>query len=202
MFGVFLLFCASFHSLSLKYLCFLPLRALMWWFPLQVSDRQSYLVLSLALCLLLGVLLCLQCCCSSSHSPKASHAPLPKSNHYPSPKRFASTSLFHTIPVNVTLCLCASVQAARITQLFSDMKLCNRHLIPGTCRSLTILGFFKCQYVWWHVYKLYECHTRFLPIRCFSSYDDMSLKRRVTSQLVRSKSFQLPSTEGETPSSH
>ncbi|KAM4574115.1 SUN domain-containing ossification factor isoform 1-T1 [Fundulus diaphanus] len=33
------------------------------------------------------------------------------------------------------------------------------------------------------------------PKRCFSSYDDMSLKRRVTSPLVRSKSFQLSSTE-------
>ncbi|XP_047230471.1 SUN domain-containing ossification factor isoform X2 [Girardinichthys multiradiatus] len=84
----------------------------------EVSDRQSYLVLSLVLCLLLGVLLCLQCCCSSSPSPKANFTPLPKSNHYPSPKR------------------------------------------------------------------------------CFSSYDDMSLKRRVTSPLVRSKSFQLSSTEG------
>ncbi|MEQ2299285.1 hypothetical protein AMECASPLE_013720, partial [Ameca splendens] len=83
----------------------------------EVSDRQSYLVLSLVLCLLLGVLLCLQCCRSSSPSPKANFTPLPKSNHYPSPKR------------------------------------------------------------------------------CFSSYDDMSLKRRVMSPLVRSKSFQLSSTE-------
>ncbi|KAF6738320.1 SUN domain-containing ossification factor [Oryzias melastigma] len=33
------------------------------------------------------------------------------------------------------------------------------------------------------------------PKRCFSSYDDMSLKRRVTCPLVRSKSFQLPSSE-------
>ncbi|XP_032427274.1 SUN domain-containing ossification factor isoform X5 [Xiphophorus hellerii] len=83
----------------------------------EVSDRQSYLVLSLVLCLLLGVLLCLQCCRSSSPKPKANFTPLPKSNHYPSPKR------------------------------------------------------------------------------CFSSYDDMSLRRRVTSPLVRSKSFQLSSTE-------
>ncbi|XP_043984817.1 SUN domain-containing ossification factor isoform X1 [Gambusia affinis] len=83
----------------------------------EVSDRQSYLVLSLVLCLLLGVLLCLQCCRSSVPKPKANFTPLPKSNHFPSPKR------------------------------------------------------------------------------CFSSYDDMSLRRRVTSPLVRSKSFQLSSTE-------
>lgn len=83
----------------------------------EVSDRQSYLVLSLVLCLLLGVLLCLQCCRGSSPKPKTNFAPLPKSNHYPSPKR------------------------------------------------------------------------------CFSSYDDMSLRRKVTSPLVRSKSFQLSSTE-------
>ncbi|KAM3620090.1 uncharacterized protein V6R79_018210 [Siganus canaliculatus] len=83
----------------------------------EVSDRQSYLVVSLVLCLSLGLLLCLQCCRSSSPSTNASAAVLPKSNHYPSPKR------------------------------------------------------------------------------CFSSYDDMSLKRRVTCPLVRSKSFHLSSTE-------
>ncbi|KAM4549282.1 SUN domain-containing ossification factor isoform 2-T2 [Odontesthes bonariensis] len=83
----------------------------------EVSDRQSYLVVSLVLCLLLGLLLCLQCCRSSSPSPSTNTAALPKSNHYPSPKR------------------------------------------------------------------------------CFSSYDDMSLKRRVTCPLVRSKSFQLSSAE-------
>uniref|UniRef100_A0A673CA97 SUN domain-containing ossification factor n=1 Tax=Sphaeramia orbicularis TaxID=375764 RepID=A0A673CA97_9TELE len=76
----------------------------------EVSDRQSYLVVSLVLCLSLGVLLCLQCCRSSSPNPSTSTAVLPKSNHYPSPKR------------------------------------------------------------------------------CFSSYDDMSLKRRVTCPLIRSKS--------------
>uniref|UniRef100_A0A8C2XR36 SUN domain-containing ossification factor n=1 Tax=Cyclopterus lumpus TaxID=8103 RepID=A0A8C2XR36_CYCLU len=85
----------------------------------EVSDRQSYLVVSLVLCLSLGLLLCLQCCRGSScPAPKTIAAPLPKSNHYPSPKR------------------------------------------------------------------------------CFSSYDDMSLKRRVTCPLVRSKSFHLSSTEG------
>ncbi|XP_041861351.1 SUN domain-containing ossification factor isoform X2 [Melanotaenia boesemani] len=83
----------------------------------EVSDRQSYLVVSLVLCLLLGLLLCLQCCRSSSPSPSSNIAAIPKSNHYPSPKR------------------------------------------------------------------------------CFSSYDDMSLKRRVACPLVRSKSFQLSSTE-------
>ncbi|XP_069378436.1 SUN domain-containing ossification factor isoform X2 [Paralichthys olivaceus] len=84
----------------------------------EVSDRQSYLVVSLVLCLSLGLLLCLQCCRSSSPSPSSTAVALPKSNHYPSPKR------------------------------------------------------------------------------CFSSYDDMSLKRRVTCPLVRSKSFHLSSTEG------
>uniref|UniRef100_A0A8P4K5I2 SUN domain-containing ossification factor n=1 Tax=Dicentrarchus labrax TaxID=13489 RepID=A0A8P4K5I2_DICLA len=84
----------------------------------EVSDRQSYLVVSLVLCLCLGLLLCLQCCRSSSPSPNTNAAVLPKSNHYPSPKR------------------------------------------------------------------------------CFSSYDDMSLKRRVTCPLVRSKSFHFSSTEG------
>ncbi|XP_060934809.1 SUN domain-containing ossification factor isoform X2 [Limanda limanda] len=84
----------------------------------EVSDRQSYLVVSLVLCLSLGLLLCLQCCRGSSPSPSSTAAVLPKSNHYPSPKR------------------------------------------------------------------------------CFSSYDDMSLRRRVTSPLVRSKSLYLPSSEG------
>uniref|UniRef100_A0A667YZE4 SUN domain-containing ossification factor n=1 Tax=Myripristis murdjan TaxID=586833 RepID=A0A667YZE4_9TELE len=83
----------------------------------EVSDRQSYLVVSLVLCLSLGLLLCLQCCRSSTPNAHTNTAALPKSNHYPSPKR------------------------------------------------------------------------------CFSSYDDMSLKRRVTCPLVRSKSFQLSSTE-------
>ncbi|KAM7012694.1 SUN domain-containing ossification factor isoform 2-T2 [Tautogolabrus adspersus] len=84
----------------------------------EVSDRQSYLVVSLVLCLFLGVLLCLQCCRNSSPKPITNTAAVPKSNHYPSPKR------------------------------------------------------------------------------CFSSYDDMSLKRRVASPLVRSKSFHLSTTEG------
>ncbi|XP_034736455.1 SUN domain-containing ossification factor isoform X2 [Etheostoma cragini] len=84
----------------------------------EVSDRQSYLVVSLVLCLSLGLLLCLQCCRSSSPTPNTNAAALIQGNHYPSPKR------------------------------------------------------------------------------CFSSYDDMSLKRRVAYPLVRSKSFHLSSTEG------
>ncbi|XP_051954705.1 SUN domain-containing ossification factor isoform X3 [Xyrauchen texanus] len=80
----------------------------------EVSDRQSYLVLSLILCLMLGLLLCMQCCRSSPNHNSSST--IPTSNHYPSPKR------------------------------------------------------------------------------CFSSYDDMSLKRRVSCPLVRSKSVQLPTS--------
>ncbi|KAL6107494.1 suco [Pungitius sinensis] len=83
----------------------------------EVSDRQSYLVVSLVLCLSLGLLLCLQCCRSSPPLATTIAAALPKSNHYPSPKR------------------------------------------------------------------------------CFSSYDDMSLKRRVTCPLVRSKSFHMTTSE-------
>ncbi|TSK58137.1 SUN domain-containing ossification factor [Bagarius yarrelli] len=81
----------------------------------QVSDRQSYLVVSLLLCLALGLLLCMQCCCSSSSNNK--NPVIPVSNHYPSPKR------------------------------------------------------------------------------CFSLYDDMSLKRKVSCPLIRSKSFQLPPSD-------
>lgn len=65
---------------------------------LQVSDRQSYLVVSLVLCLFLGLVLCLQCCRSSSPSPKTSAATLPKSNHYPSPKRFVTHAHMHILP--------------------------------------------------------------------------------------------------------
>ncbi|XP_049573335.1 SUN domain-containing ossification factor isoform X5 [Syngnathus scovelli] len=90
----------------------------------EVSDRQSYLVASLAVCVSLGLLLCLQCCRSSCAAPRPDTASattttvaLPKSQHYPSPKR------------------------------------------------------------------------------CFSSYDDMSLTRRVMCPLVRSKSFHLSSTD-------
>ncbi|XP_041125920.1 SUN domain-containing ossification factor-like isoform X3 [Polyodon spathula] len=83
----------------------------------EVSDRQSYLVIALVLCVCLGLLLCVQRCGSNSPAQEVFSLPVPKSNHYPSPKR------------------------------------------------------------------------------CFSSYDDMSLKRRVSCPLVRSKSFQLPASE-------
>ncbi|XP_069050504.1 SUN domain-containing ossification factor isoform X2 [Lepisosteus oculatus] len=84
----------------------------------EVSDWQNYLVISLVLCLSLGLLLCVQRYRNSAPLQKRPDSSIPKSNHYPSPKR------------------------------------------------------------------------------CFSSYDDMSLKRRISCPLVRSKSFQLPTTEG------
>nr|XP_029488756.1 SUN domain-containing ossification factor [Oncorhynchus nerka] len=80
----------------------------------EVSDRQSYLVVSLVLCLCLGLVLCLQCCWSAN-THTVTHT---TGNHYPSPKR------------------------------------------------------------------------------CFSSYDDLSLKRRVSCPLLRSKSFTFPTSEG------
>uniref|UniRef100_A0A4W5NQT7 SUN domain-containing ossification factor n=1 Tax=Hucho hucho TaxID=62062 RepID=A0A4W5NQT7_9TELE len=79
----------------------------------EVSDRQSYLVVSLVLCLCLGLVLCLQCCWSAN-THTVTHTAV---NHYPSPKR------------------------------------------------------------------------------CFSSYDDLSLKRRVSCPLLRSKSFTFPTSE-------
>ncbi|XP_067846815.1 SUN domain-containing ossification factor isoform X2 [Heptranchias perlo] len=83
----------------------------------EVSDRQSYLVVSLALCIILAVLLCVQRCWNNPLSRDVHSPVVPKSNHYPSPKR------------------------------------------------------------------------------CFSSYDDMNLHRRTSFPLIRSKSFQLPTTE-------
>lgn len=115
----------------------------------QVSDRQSYLVVSLVLCLFLGLLLCLQCCRGSSPSPSTNAAALPKSNHYPSPKRFV-------------ICL---------------LQVIARYIVLILVINVNILSL----------------------ARCFSSYDDMSLKRRVTCPLVRSKSFHLCSTEGKNP---
>ncbi|XP_045562447.1 SUN domain-containing ossification factor isoform X3 [Salmo salar] len=79
----------------------------------EVSDRQSYLVVSLVLCLCLGLVFCLQCC-RSANTQTTTHTAV---NHYPSPKR------------------------------------------------------------------------------CFSSYEDMSLKRRISCPLVRSKSFTFPTSE-------
>ncbi|XP_071262336.1 SUN domain-containing ossification factor-like isoform X1 [Salvelinus alpinus] len=79
----------------------------------EVSDRQSYLVVSLVLCVCLGLVFCLHCC-RSTNTQTTTHTAV---NHYPSPKR------------------------------------------------------------------------------CFSSYEDMSLKRRVSCPLVRSKSFTFPTSE-------
>ncbi|NXF44970.1 SUCO factor, partial [Oceanites oceanicus] len=83
----------------------------------EVSDRQTYLVISLVLCVILGLVLCVQRCRSTSQFCEDYFSKIPKSNHYPSPKR------------------------------------------------------------------------------CFSSYDDMNLKRRTSLPLVRSQSFQLAGKE-------
>ncbi|XP_041334927.1 SUN domain-containing ossification factor isoform X4 [Pyrgilauda ruficollis] len=83
----------------------------------EVSDRQTYLVISLVLCLILGLVLFVQRCRSPSQFCGDYLSKIPKSNHYPSPKR------------------------------------------------------------------------------CFSSYDDMNLKRRTSLPLVRSQSFQLAGKE-------
>ncbi|KAM6165261.1 SUN domain-containing ossification factor isoform 4-T4 [Erethizon dorsatum] len=83
----------------------------------EVSDRQSYLVISLVLCVVLGLMLCMQRCRNTSQFDGDYISKLPKSNQYPSPKR------------------------------------------------------------------------------CFSSYDDMNLKRRISFPLIRSKSLQLTGKE-------
>ncbi|XP_057583322.1 SUN domain-containing ossification factor isoform X2 [Hippopotamus amphibius kiboko] len=83
----------------------------------EVSDRQSYLVISLILCVVLGLMLCMQRCRNTSQFDGDYISKIPKSNQYPSPKR------------------------------------------------------------------------------CFSSYDDMSLKRRTSFPLIRSKSLQLTGKE-------
>ncbi|KFO28497.1 SUN domain-containing ossification factor isoform X2 [Fukomys damarensis] len=83
----------------------------------EVSDRQSYLVISLVLCIVLGLMLCMQRCRNTSQFDGDYISKLPKSNQYPSPKR------------------------------------------------------------------------------CFSSYDDMNLKRRTSFPLIRSKSLQLTGKE-------
>ncbi|XP_058166125.1 SUN domain-containing ossification factor isoform X2 [Dasypus novemcinctus] len=83
----------------------------------EVSDRQSYLVISLILCVVLGLMLCMQRCRNSSQFDGDYVSKLPKSNQYPSPKR------------------------------------------------------------------------------CFSSYDDMNLKRRTSFPLIRSKSLQFTGKE-------
>ncbi|NXG46274.1 SUCO factor, partial [Psilopogon haemacephalus] len=83
----------------------------------EVSDRQAYLVISLVLCVILGLVLCVQRCRGASRFCEDYLSKIPKSNNYPSPKR------------------------------------------------------------------------------CFSSYDDMNLKRRTSLPLVRSQSFQLAGKE-------
>ncbi|NXL33163.1 SUCO factor, partial [Glaucidium brasilianum] len=83
----------------------------------EVSDRQTYLVISLVLCVILGLVLFVQRCRNTSNFCEDYLSKIPKSNHYPSPKR------------------------------------------------------------------------------CFSSYDDMNLKRRTSLPLVRSQSFQLAGKE-------
>ncbi|XP_064003314.1 SUN domain-containing ossification factor isoform X5 [Pogoniulus pusillus] len=83
----------------------------------EVSDRQAYLVISLVLCVILGLVLCVQRCRGTSRFCEDYLSKIPKSNNYPSPKR------------------------------------------------------------------------------CFSSYDDMNLKRRTSLPLVRSQSFQLAGKE-------
>ncbi|XP_067893903.1 SUN domain-containing ossification factor isoform X2 [Heterodontus francisci] len=57
----------------------------------EVSDRQSYLVVSLALCIILAVLLCVQRCWYNPTSRDVHSPTVPKSNHYPSPKRCFSS---------------------------------------------------------------------------------------------------------------
>lgn len=43
---------------------------------------------------------------------------------------------------------------------------------------------------------VFLCSLALTP-RCFSSYDDMSLKRKVSCPLIRSKSLQLPPSDGK-----
>lgn len=83
----------------------------------EVSDRQSYLVMSLVLCVVLGLMLCVQRCRNASQFDGDYTSRLPRSSLYPSPRR------------------------------------------------------------------------------CFSSYDDMNLKRRTSFPLIRSKSLQLTGKE-------
>ncbi|KAM8816019.1 SUN domain-containing ossification factor isoform 1-T1 [Rhynchonycteris naso] len=83
----------------------------------EVSDRQSYLVIALVLCVVLGLMLCMQRCRNASQFDGDYLSRLPQSHQYPSPKR------------------------------------------------------------------------------CFSSYDDMNLKRRTSCPLIRSKSLQLTGKE-------
>ncbi|XP_053929164.1 SUN domain-containing ossification factor isoform X2 [Cuculus canorus] len=85
----------------------------------EVAERQTYLVIALILCVILGLVLCVQRCRGTSQFCEDYLSKIPKSNHYPSPKR------------------------------------------------------------------------------CFSSYDDMNLKRRTSLPLVRSQSFHLAGKEAD-----
>ncbi|XP_067156809.1 SUN domain-containing ossification factor isoform X10 [Apteryx mantelli] len=57
----------------------------------EVSDRQTYLVISLVLCVILGLVLCVQRCRSTPQFCEDYLSKIPKSNHYPSPKRCCSS---------------------------------------------------------------------------------------------------------------
>ncbi|XP_043942681.1 SUN domain-containing ossification factor [Protopterus annectens] len=56
----------------------------------EVSDRQAYFAVSLVLCVILGLMLCILRCKSVTQSQDP-ETKIPKSNHYPSPKRCFSS---------------------------------------------------------------------------------------------------------------
>ncbi|XP_078498510.1 SUN domain-containing ossification factor isoform X2 [Lissotriton helveticus] len=57
----------------------------------EVSDRQSYLVVALVLCLILGLMVCMQRCRNASQLSEDFTSSIPKSHNYPSPKRCFSS---------------------------------------------------------------------------------------------------------------
>ncbi|XP_062989276.1 SUN domain-containing ossification factor isoform X2 [Elgaria multicarinata webbii] len=57
----------------------------------EVSDRQSYLVITLVLCAILGLMLFVQRCKNKAELNDDYFSKVPKSNHYPSPKRCVSS---------------------------------------------------------------------------------------------------------------
>ncbi|KAH0618195.1 hypothetical protein JD844_017196 [Phrynosoma platyrhinos] len=57
----------------------------------EVSDRQSYLVISLILCAILGLILFVQRCKNKPEFNNNYFSKVPKSNYYPSPKRCVSS---------------------------------------------------------------------------------------------------------------
>lgn len=80
-----------------------------WSFVFEVSERQNYLVLSLVLCFLLGLLLCANHCCITSVAPNTEpEPPLAKSSSYCCPDRW-DPPLDHTLPLMKPLC--CSMQA-------------------------------------------------------------------------------------------